>query len=611
MSSGTHSHSKNVIIDGQQRLTTISILLITIGKITKNETILKKYIVNRDWNIDNYNYIKLKPIERDYQIYREIINDTDVSFKSSNIYLNYNYFFNQIKTKEYADKIFKALEYLEIVYIELNEDENVQLIFESLNSTGLGLSQVDLVRNFLLMGNSYEIQKRFYKDYWFTIENKVGLNNVERFIRDFIILKSNELPKDTNVYECFKKYYSSNYKDKEAIFKDLLSYSEIYSYLLNSNSGNDKINTMLAEIKNLGVLSVYPVLLSLMFKYFELKIIIEDNVLKTLEVILSYILRRKILSLPSNAVNKVSYTLARKIDDNEVVDTYRLISEYLLNYSESGKFPTDVELKEYLINKELKSSVPIKYILSKIEKNITREVVNFDETQIEHIMPQNIKNMPEWQIELGKNQKDVHENYLNNIGNLTLTMYNQKLSNKPFSDKKNDYTQSNIRITRDLTNYENWNEGSIKKRSEYLTQKIIDIFIFPHEFIEKDETRVNTEYNIMDDTNPTSSKPTSSKPTKIIFENKEIKVSTWREFFKKFCFELYNQDTEYFKNINQSFISLEFKDNTPSSRWVKIDKDVDIYINTYGSAFQLLSYCKILAREYGIQDDISYFIYRS
>jgi len=281
-----------VIIDGQQRLTTITLVLKAFYDVLDDEemkaNIKEKYLINK-W-LDEQNKIKLKPIKKDDETFIKLFkNDLDTIDRNSNIYKNYNFFKEQLLNIENKKELLKGFKKLFIVHIALNRrDDNPQLIFESINSTGVSLSQADLIRNFLLMDKEPNEQARLFENYWFKIEENLYFENISDFIRDYLIIKQNKIPNKAEVYEAFKKFvFEKNFETKE-LLEELYSYSKIYKTFL-----NPKDEIWAKNLQNLNTLKVgvvYPFLLVLVDLYNKNKID-KENLLKSLNIIESFKLR--------------------------------------------------------------------------------------------------------------------------------------------------------------------------------------------------------------------------------------------------------------------------------------------------------------------------------
>jgi uncharacterized protein with ParB-like and HNH nuclease domain len=480
-----------LIIDGQQRIATISLLLLAIYNLLKNGEIVSekeslKEEINERYLIDKFSKsderIKLKPVKADNQAFLKLYeNNSEDYFWESNITKNYSYFLNRIREDKIpADDLFKAIKKLTIVDIRLNSnDDDPQLIFESLNSTGLGLTQADLVRNFVLMGKPKDVQEKIYNDYWNPIEKNTQYR-VDSFIRDYLTLKERIIPNKDKVYIGFKRHVYKNYSNEniEFLLKDLLKFSKYYRRIAFSQDSNSGINKILKRINRLDVTVSYPFLLEI-FDYYESNTISKNNLINILCTIETYAFRRLICNVPTNALNKVFMTLGREIKKHtDFKDKYFEIFKYtLINKKYSQRFPENEEFSEMLRNRDIynfKSKNKL-HLLERLENYDNVEKVNVEELlsegelNVEHIMPQTLSN--KWKESLGKNWDEIHNEYLHTLGNITLTGYNSRMSNRPFLEKRDiekGFKDSKLSLNKYLWNLEIWNENTIIKRAEKL-----------------------------------------------------------------------------------------------------------------------------------------------
>jgi len=488
-----------ILVDGQQRLTTTMLFLIAardcITDDALKKTIDSKYLSNNNVNGDLAYKIKLKQVETDWEAYKNIIlrGSLDDKDKKSNVFKNYKFFKSKLETlkqNKIRNLIEKGLVNLNIVTIqlepEINKWEKPQEIFESMNSLGQPLSLADLVRNYLLLGKSAKQQNELYHNFWLKIENNLsGDNNsfsVSSFIRDYMQLidvKSYKKATKTNhkeLYHDFKDLFEDD--DTEQIIEKLTEYSYEYAILAGyKSSGDDKIDLKIADLKIIESSGLYSFILGLLHLRTEEKLN-DNDTLAILDAIFIYIFRRRILRL-TQGENKNAPRLVKYFDELiEAADKKAKMLEILSNQQYALRLPNDNEIKNYLSSPEsnlynLKSS---KFLQSLIEEKLTknRPALNDKFLQVEHIMPQTLNET--WKNELGENYQEIHDNYLNNIGNLTLIRHNPELSNHPFKKKKEIYeNNSGMQIAKNkITDQQNWGEEQIKNRAEYLIGIIIE-----------------------------------------------------------------------------------------------------------------------------------------
>lgn len=597
---------EKVLIDGQQRITTTILLLKAILDICKEnkdidinyESIYEKYLINK--HASQKSRLKLKPVEADMYAFDELMmnNKTD-----SKIYENYSTLKEMLVNSVHSiEDIYKAMMYIDVVYISLDRDENPQVIFESLNSTGLSLTQADLIRNFILMGLGYEEQTSLYKRYWTKIEELLPNKIISEFVRDYLIMKEAKTPNKDKVYGAFKNYYFENKYDSEEILKELLTYARYYYYIINNSTGIKSIDKELENINNIRSTVTYPYLLELFDDFYRNKFIDEYELRDVLRVIVSYIYRRNICGIPTNSLNKIFAVMARETRKlrNNGYDYVDSVIDFLMSKTGNGIFPRDDEFKKNFINGDMytKSYGIAKLVLYRIEEFRHKEVVNIDNLSVEHILPQELT--PEWNIELGSKAYEIHNTYKNTIGNLTLTNYNSEMSNKSFSDKKKYYEESNIITTRDISKYERWTEESILDRAEKLFDIAKEVWKLPkdnYKSIGKERLLPNEEYSILDNVIVTGYTPKA-----IIFDGEKVSVNTWKSMLVETCRYLFELDEELFKSLmnKSNFKNILSYDKESLRSPEKVRQG--IFVQTNYSAKDVLSYVVLFTEEFNISN---------
>lgn len=600
-----------VLIDGQQRITSIMLLLKVLHeKVTDEndkEEIWEEYLINKRAPEENLR-IRLKPVESDGMPYKKLIEENDISL-TSNVCKNYRLFEKLIQESNYsAEEIYKALGKIELVYIQLEKgkkSENPQMIFESLNSTGLSLTQGDLIRNYLLMNHEYEKQKMLYKNFWLEIEKRITNEKISDFVRDYLTMKNGSISNKDKVYDDFKKYIKQNNEnmDEEGILEELKTYSEYYSWFLNGNSPNNKINEKLSEFRYLRNTTVYPLILSVFEDTYSYKNINENELLDILNLLISYIFRRSVCGYTTNSLNKVFASIVILLKSKDI---YKQIEKGLMNKS----FPGDEEFRAEFIkcNFYKKGTEFCKYTLKLLETFENKEQTDMENITIEHIMPQTLNS--EWRIELGSKFEQIHSEYINTIGNLTLTGYNPELSNKNFELKKRYYEESNIKMSREIANYDKWKDTEIKDRAEQLFEKAKRIWKLPQGYDNKNIDNLEYGKNYLLGSNINI---TGKKPSKLIISGKEYSIKSWKELIEKLCLELYELEPRILRELiyNPSFKGKE-KDIVTQNKEklrapVKIDEDLYIESNLNSNA--ILNYANMIATEYELEEEI-FFVLR-
>ncbi|KJS20297.1 MAG: hypothetical protein VR72_15150 [Clostridiaceae bacterium BRH_c20a] len=608
-----------IVIDGQQRITSIMLLIKALHDLLEDfdlkEDIFETYLINK--RAPETLRIKLKPIESDMRAYDNVMQN-NATPNNSNIIRNYYLFRQLIANSNCSPKtLYNALNNVEIVYIALDKDkksENPQLIFESLNSTGLSLTQADLIRNFLLMNHEYEEQKRLYKNYWLKIEDYLPNAIISDFVRDYLTMKNGSIPTKDKVYITFKDYVRENKQyDEEGILEELVTYAEYYSWLINCNSPYQNLNDLLQQLQQIKSTVTYPALIYIFEDCFTYKKMEIDNTEKILRIILSYLYRRIICEYPTNALSKIFAHLANDLAKLMLTNEsyYDAVVEILATKSGSGVFPRNEEFKRAFISKDLYKTKIDRYTLVQVEKHNNKEVINLNEDiTVEHIMPQKLT--PNWQLDLGKRYEEIYNEFLHTIGNLTLSGYNPELSNKRFSEKKNILLNSNISLNRNLKDYDIWNDSTIKTRAEILFETAVLVWNLPGKY--NDASKENsidydTDYNIMDNVNVTG-----EKPRQIIILDTEYSVNSWKDFLKELCNQLYELDSQLFNSFvkHKDFEGRDKRiiSNNHEGMNSPFQFKENIFIETNLSANAILNYCRLIAEKYDLQNDI-YFKLRA
>lgn len=493
-----------LLIDGQQRLTTISILLCAIKdyvqkfnletKLINLAKIKNQFLYNSD-EIDEDRYKLLLNVQ-DKETYIKLIDNTifTVNKPATNIIKCYEFFYEHIedfiKQDGQIDEIYAGIFKLSLVSISLDKDsDNPQMIFESMNSTGKDLSQTDLLRNYLLMDLTPEKQTRLYKTYWKPMEELFGediykndVNKFDYFIRDFLTLKSDTgyICKINNVYENFKRYYLDNNCEKFAVLKDLFTYAKYYACIDLLQEKDDELKLYWQEFKKLDSHVVYPFLLKLYDDYSR-QILIKEDFKKILQVVISYLWRRAICEIPTNSLSKTFATLYQAVDKEDYVNS--IIKAFVFK-SSYKRFPSDYEVREKLQTKDIYHFRLRKYLLEALENYYHKEPIDLNTANytIEHIMPQNIEHNLLWQQMLGEDWQEVHSLYLHTLGNLTITGYNAEMSNKSFGEKVNGesgFKHSHLKLNESIAQCDVWNKKSIQRRTNILTDIILKIWKYP------------------------------------------------------------------------------------------------------------------------------------
>jgi len=493
---------KLLVIDGQQRLTTVSILMMALAHFLKKNKVdvdtsanklFNYYLLNADE--DNNLRYKLMLTRGDKQSYIDLLNEVPQEDIFNRVVENYKFFVSKINIENVKD-IYNGVLRLFIVDVALEKDkDNPQLIFESMNSTGLDLSQADLIRNYVLMGQEITLQNKLYENYWFPMEQAFGKEYASRFdgfMRDYLSVKTGRIPRINQVYEEFKQYVNSDKskKDIEEIIKDLFIYTTHYAKVVLRKEKDKDLQILFNNILRLRVDVAYPFVLPV-YNDFVLGILSKQELIIILKLVESYVFRRAICGIPTNSLNKTFANLYRSVNKEQYVISVQAAFQILDSYK---RFPDDTEFKKEIVSKDVYNFRSRNYLLSQLENYKRKEFVNVDEYTIEHILPQNPNLSPDWKNMLGEHWKDIQKNYLHTLGNLTLTGYNSELSDRPFAQKKSidgGFDDSPLRLNSYLRSVSTWSEGEINERATQLAEKACKIWDSPR----LDENILNTYLN--------------------------------------------------------------------------------------------------------------------
>lgn len=385
------------------------------------------------------------------------------------------------------------------------DKDNPQLIFESLNSTGLDLSQADLIRNYILMGQEIKLQTELYEKYWFPMEQSYGNEytaSFDWFMRDYLSVKTGIIPRIDRVYDNFKAYALSTKAPATIteVVQDIYKYSGYYVNMVLHKVQDAELKKGFKNISKLKVDVCYPFLLPV-YNDYESGIITIDEFKQIINLVENYVFRRAICGIPTNSMNKTFATLYKSIQKTEYLEGVKAVFQLMDSYK---RFPSDAEFVKEIVVKDVYNFRNRNYLLSKIENYKRKEFVNVDDYTIEHIMPQNPELSKEWQTMLGVDWKEVQSKFLHSLGNLTLTGYNSELSDKPFSQKKTmegGFNDSPIRLNDYLRKVETWNVENIEVRAKELAEKASQIWFalnLAQEVLDKysKEEKTTTVYNI-------------------------------------------------------------------------------------------------------------------
>lgn len=568
--------AKYLLIDGQQRLTTIFILLALLrNKARENKNLRFADEVNNTLLVNQYkdgnDYYKLMPTQVDRPTFENLING-NLNEKENQITRAYVFFEKKLKQVEVEPEKLKKIitSYFSVVSIVLDADDNPYLVFESLNAKGRPLTQADLIRNYFFMRIHVDKQEKVYNDYWLPMQTALG-ENLTEFIRHFLMRNGNII-KQGDVYYALKESVStSNATD---YLSDLKKFSIYYQRLIYPELEPEvQLQKYFRRLNRIEVTTAYPLLLNFYSNYADGKITKDDfvTILKTLE---NYLIRRFVCNVPSNQLNKifpiVYPQIISKHPDN-IVEGFKTVLQ-------GRGYPKDNEF--YLRFRETKfygggdRQIKTKLILETIEESFAhKERVPFDNLSIEHIMPQTLSEW--WQNELGAQWEETHDLFLHTIGNLTLTAYNTELSNDGFPTKKATFEESHLELNKYFSEIPNWTRNEIEQRAEKLAKQAIELWA----------------YFGQENTSPTDlQEVTGTTPLSVIILGQHIQVDSWRDVMEQTLNTVADLEPEKFEVLAHNFPRYLGKDKNKFRAIRQLQNGYYIEMNLSAQSIQKLCY---------------------
>lgn len=617
-----HSRDEVVLIDGQQRITTVSLILIAIvnalkkgAMSTKDDTLVFRI---EDFLVDKYDRterkFRLKPFRDDRVAFDSLIYKDEADYiHESKVTINYRYFYDRIVTnKELSvDELFHAVNCLEIIDIELEPQhgDNPQLIFESLNSTGLDLTESDKIRNFVLMNLEPAVQESYYDKYWNKIE-KCSRDELDGFIRNYLTVKRGVIPTLKGIYPAFKAYTKSR-GDIESVLQDMLVYACAYQDVVSFNIGDDDANEVAKRLDLLDMTVAYPFLMAFV-AYAKETGMDDKEICKVFSCVETFIFRRLMCGLPTNVLNKIFATLHSSVLKNKRdTDTYSSVMIYLLESRKlSSAFPKDEEFINGFTTKNVYSmrAKNKEYIFERLENGSSKEkndvVGNIEKgvLTIEHIMPQTLTTA--WKQALGEDWEAIQEKWLHTISNLTLTGYNSNYSNKSYLEKKtmkNGFIDSGIRLNHFIAQFDKWDEEELGLRKAKLSEMALEIWEYPvTSFVP--EQKEDDIVSLSEDNGIATNRDIQY----FIFREERQDVSTWSDMMWEMANKLLAMNPAILYQEAADDKNVWFATTAVSKNYRKL-ADSLYYCPTSSSTWNKMSILKNLFRLYGIdEDDLSF-----
>ena len=484
---------KYMIIDGQQRMTTLTLLLLALrdyaimnpSDTTINARRIDNMLLKNEYESGDERY-KLLLTETDRDILISLVEKKPIAEDTrSRLIENYNFFAGKLADKEIQPaEVYESIGKLQIVNITLDRAvDDAQAIFESLNSTGKELSESDLIRNYVLMGLEPSEQTYVYEHPWRPMEQLFIYETqgtvMDAFFRHYLTMKLSRIPKQGRVYEEFKLYHlNCEFGTIRELCQDLLEYAKYYTNIVFKRNIDTDLKKLYEDIIDLRMEVSYPFLLKIHHDCVE-GLITSDELKKILKLCISYVLRRAICEIPTNSMNKTFATLKNYIRPDDYMNSVKAFFVMQDTYKE---FPDNDKFEGAFESRDIYNMRARNYILSRLENFENKAPIIIENYTVEHIMPQNKNLSSEWQVDLGAEWQEVQKKYLHTIGNLTLTAYNSEMSDRPFLEKMDmpgGFKESALRLNKYVVLQNKWNEKHIQERANELAKKAESIWPYP------------------------------------------------------------------------------------------------------------------------------------
>jgi uncharacterized protein with ParB-like and HNH nuclease domain len=565
--------AKFLLIDGQQRLTTIFILLTLLrNKATENQNQDFAEEINNTLLVNPYkkgnDFFKLMPTQVDRDIYKDLINGEKLTDTESPLLRAYTFFDKKLRQVSFEhDKLKKIItSYFSVVSIVLDTDDNPYLVFESLNAKGRPLTQADLIRNYFFMRIHVDKQEEVYNRYWHPMQ--IALNDsLTEYIRHYLV-RDGSVIKQTEVYYALKERVSpTNAID---YLRELQQYSVYYQRLLFPElEPEETLQKYFRRLNRIEVTTAYPLLLNIYGDYAANRLSKADfiSILKTLE---NYLIRRFVCNVPTNQLNKIFPAVYPLL----IVSHQNNLAEGIKAVLQNRGYPKDIEF--YNRFKETKMygagdrQIKTKLILETLEESFAhKEGVQFDNLTIEHVMPQTLSQW--WQTHLGEDWEETHELLLHTIGNLTLTAYNAELGNDDFARKKERYSESHLELNRYFSPLQSWNRAEIDNRAEVLAKQALEIWAY---FGSEDTAASDLK------------KVTGTSPAALNILGQRFQVQTWRDVLEQTLNTVADLEPDKFDIIAQNFPRHLGKDKNKFRAIRQLQNGYFIEVNLSAQAIQ-------------------------
>jgi uncharacterized protein with ParB-like and HNH nuclease domain/predicted transport protein len=484
-----------LVIDGQQRLTTVALLLEALARaIGDGEPVdgfsavkLRHYYLSNPLESGD-RYFKLLLSQTDNASLKAIIKNTEQP-KEPSLRVTQNFaLFAKLLEEHKGDlaPVCRGLAKLVVVDIALARDQdNPQLIFESMNSTGKELSQADLIRNYILMGLAPDLQTRLYEEYWRPMEQDFGQEaygtQFDSFMRHYLTVRTGDIPREREVYEAFKDYSRTTPVRNagiEALVKEIRAFARYFCAMALGTEQDATLSVAFHDLRELKVDVAYPLLLELYHDYSHSTVSVADFV-SAVRMIEAYVFRRAICSIPTNSMNKTFATFGKALKKDRYLES---IQAHFLTLPSYRRFPGDDEFRRDLHTRDIYNFRSRSYWLRRLENYGRKERVPVDEYTIEHILPQNPDLPVAWKQALGPEWQRVQQQWLHTLGNLTLTGYNAEYSDRPFAEKRDmtgGFKESPLKLNAGLGQIDAWNEAAIQDRAGRLADQALAVWTAP------------------------------------------------------------------------------------------------------------------------------------